>query len=111
MPLAKYIFKPGIDRESTNYANEGGWYSADKVRFRKGKPERIAGWDKNTNNTFTGTCRNLYSYRDQGQTDYVGVGTHLKYYVLQGDDFNDITPIRKTSTNSVILLLQTALQL
>ena len=101
MPLAKYIFKPGINREGTNYSNEGGWYNADKVRFRKGKPERIAGWDKNTANSFTGTCRNLYSYRDQGQTDYVGTGTHLKYYVLQGDDFNDITPIRKTSTNSI----------
>ena len=101
MPLAKYIFKPGINREGTNYSNEGGWYSADKVRFRKGKAERIAGWEKNTLNSFTGTCRNLYSYRDQGQTDYVGVGTHLKYYVQQGDEFNDITPIRKTSTNSI----------
>jgi len=101
MPLIKYIFRPGIDREGTNYSNEGGWYSADKVRFRRGKPERIAGWEKNTSDNFTGTCRSLYSYRDQGQTDYVGVGTHLKYYVLQGDDFNDITPIRKTSTNSI----------
>ena len=96
MPLSKYKFRPGIDREGTNYSNEGGWYSADKVRFRRGKPERIAGWEKNTLDSFTGTCRNLYSYRDQGQTDYVGAGTHLKYYVLQGDNFNDITPIRKT---------------
>jgi hypothetical protein len=101
MPLAKYIFRPGINREGTNYSNEGGWYSADKVRFRKGKPERMAGWEKNTVNTFLGTCRSLYSYRDQGRTDYVGVGTHLKLYVKEGNEFANVTPIRKTSTNSI----------
>jgi hypothetical protein len=101
MPLAKYIFRPGINREGTNYSNEGGWYSADKVRFRKGKPERMAGWEKNTVNTFLGTCRSLYSYRDQGRTDYIGVGTHLKLYVKEGNEFANVTPIRKTSTNSI----------
>ena len=68
MPLAKYIFRPGINREGTNYSNEGGWYSADKVRFRKGKPERMAGWEKNTVNTIkfimykficTNSCRHI----------------------------------------------------
>jgi hypothetical protein len=101
MPLAKYIFKPGINREGTNYSNEGGWYNADKVRFRKGKPEKMSGWQKNTSESFLGTCRSLYSYRDQGQTDYVGVGTHLKFYVKEGNLFNNVTPIRKTSTNSI----------
>ena len=101
MPLAKYVFKPGINKEGTNYSNEGGWFDSDKIRFRKGRPEKIAGWDKNTLSSFEGTCRSLHSYRDQGQTDYVGVGTHLKYYLKQGDNFNNITPIRKTSTNSI----------
>ena len=31
----------------------------------------------------------------------MGVGTHLKYYIEEGGDFNDITPIRKTSTNTI----------
>ena len=99
--LKKYVFKPGINKEGTSYSEEGGWFDADKVRFRSGRPEKIGGWEKNTLNTFEGTCRSLHSYRDQGQTDYIGVGTHLKYYVKQGDDFNNITPIRKTSTNSI----------
>ena len=101
MPLAKYVFKPGINREGTNYSNEGGWYNADKVRFRKGRPEKMAGWEKNSSESFLGTCRSLYSYRDQGQTDYVGVGTHLKLYIKEGILFNNVTPIRKTSTNSI----------
>ena len=99
--LKKYVFKPGINKEGTSYSEEGGWFDADKVRFRSGRPEKIGGWEKNTLNFFEGTCRSLHSYRDQGQTDYIGVGTHLKYYVKQGDDFNNITPIRKTSTNSI----------
>ena len=101
MPLAKYVFKPGINREGTNYSNEGGWYNADKVRFRKGRPEKMAGWEKNSSESFLGTCRSLYSYRDQGQTDYVCVGTHLKLYIKEGILFNNVTPIRKTSTNSI----------
>ena len=99
--LKKYDFRPGIVREGTSYSEEGGFFNADKVRFRSGRPEKIGGWEKNTLNSFKGTCRSLHSYRDQGQTDYIGVGTHLKYYVKQGDDFNNITPIRKTSTNSI----------
>ena len=101
MPLAKYTFRPGINREGTNYSNEGGWFNSDKVRFRKGKPERIAGWQKNSLNSFKGTARSLYSYRDTDSTSYVGVGTHLKYFVKEGSTFYNITPIRKTSTNSI----------
>ena len=101
MPLAKYTFRPGINREGTNYSNEGGWFNSDKVRFRKGKPERIAGWEKNSLNSFKGTARSLYSYRDTDSTSYIGVGTHLKYFVKEGSTFYDITPIRKTSTNSI----------
>ena len=48
MPYAKYIFKPGIDREGTDYSNEFGWYDANLVRFRKGRPEKIGGWQKET---------------------------------------------------------------
>ena len=55
MPLRKYVFKPGINKEGTNYSNEGGWFDADKVRFRKGRPERIGGWEKQSTNNFIGT--------------------------------------------------------
>jgi len=96
--LKKYIFKPGIDREGTSYSEEGGWYDADKIRFRSGLPEKIGGWQKNTTNTFIGTCRNMHSWRDQDQTDYLGLGTHLKLYIKEGDAFNDITPLRVTTS-------------
>ena len=101
MPLAKYVFKPGINKEGTNYSNEGGWFDADKVRFRKGKPERIGGWSKFTNESFIGTCRKLYPYKASSGDSYVILGTHQKLYNLSGDVYYDITPIRATTTNGI----------
>ena len=99
--LKKYVFKPGINKEGTSYAEEGGWFNSDKIRFRSGLPEKIGGWQKNSDNTFLGTCRNMHSWRDKGQTDYIGLGTHLKWYVKKGDIFSDITPIRATTTDGI----------
>jgi hypothetical protein len=98
MPYAKYIFKPGIDREGTDYSNEGGWYDANLVRFRKGRPEKIGGWAKNTLNTFLSTCRALHAWVNLSLTRYLGLGTTWKYYILQGAGFNDITPLRTTTS-------------
>ena len=101
MPYSKYNFKPGINREGTDYSNEGGWFDANLVRFRQGRPEKIGGWEKASSNTYLGTARALHSWVDLNSTRFLGVGTTWKYYVLGGIGFNDITPIRKTSTNSI----------
>ena len=101
MPLQKLIFKPGINREGTDYSNEGGWFNSNLVRFRKGLPEKIGGWAKNTTNTFQSTGRALHAWVDLALTKFLGLGTTWKYYIQEGNVFNDITPIRKTSTNSI----------
>ena len=102
MPLRKYVFKPGINKEGTNYSNEGGWFDADKVRkFRKGRPERIGGWEKQSTSSFIGTCRKIYPYKSSVGTDYITLGTHQKFYVLEGNSYNDVTPIRETATNAI----------
>ena len=98
MPYAKYIFKPGIDRVGTDYSNEGGWYDANLVRFRKGRPEKIGGWQKATGNYYLGTGRALHGWVDLAGTHYLGLGTTYKYYVELGSAFNDITPIRTTTS-------------
>ena len=41
--LAKFDFKQGFNRESTQYAEEGKWYDGNRVRFRSGKPENMRG--------------------------------------------------------------------
>ena len=97
MPLTKLQFKPGVNRETTSYTNEGGWFDADKVRFRFGFPEKIGGWTKYTSVAFLGTCRALHSWKALDGTEFIGVGTHLKYYLLEGQQYYDITPIRLTA--------------
>jgi hypothetical protein len=97
MPLTKLQFRPGINREVTSYTNEGGWYDCDKVRFRYGFPEKIGGWQKLSSTTFLGTCRALHPWVALSGERYLGVGTHLKYYINEGGGYSDITPIRTTT--------------
>jgi hypothetical protein len=94
MPLSKLQFRPGVNRETTSYANEGGWFDCDMVRFRDGSPEKIGGWTKLGSNSFLGTCRALHSWRTINLNNYLGVGTSVKYYIEEGEGYSDITPIR-----------------
>jgi hypothetical protein len=98
--LQKLQFRPGVVREGTDYANEGGWYACDKVRFRSGFPEKIGGWIRLSNSTFLGIARALWNWVTLAGANLLGVGTNLKYYIEQGGGYNDITPIRATFTNS-----------
>ena len=101
MPLQKLQFKPGVNRETTSYTNEGGWFDCEKIRFRSGVPEKIGGWIKASSKTFLGTCRALHSWASLDGSIRTGVGTHLKYYIKEGVDYNDITPIRATTTDGI----------
>ena len=101
MPLTKLQFRPGINRDITSYSNEGGWVDCDKVRFRLGYPEVIGGWEKYSQNTYLGTARALFNWVALDGSDFLGVGTNLKYYIEQGQAFYDITPIRATTTNGI----------
>jgi hypothetical protein len=100
MPLTKLQFKPGINREITKYSNEGGWVDCDKIRFRFGYPEKFGGWEKMSSNTYQGTARRLHNWLALDGSNFLGVGTHLKYYIEEGGTFNDVTPIRSSTTNS-----------
>jgi len=98
MPLAKFKFAPGINKEGTEYTAEGSWFDSDKVRFRSGYPEKIGGWKKYSSGTYLGTARSLHQWDDLGGTDFMGIGTNLKWYVEEGGSYNDITPIRATTS-------------
>jgi len=98
MPLQKLQFRPGVNRETTSYTNEGGWFDCDKVRFRFGTPEKIGGWEKYSGKSFLGTCRALHPFVALAGENYLGVGTHLKYYINEGGGYNDITPLRVTTS-------------
>jgi hypothetical protein len=98
MPLSKILFKPGVNKENTRYTTEGGWYDCDKIRFRQGNPEKIGGWTQYASATFQGVCRSLWNWTTLAGDNLVGVGTNLKFYILKGGVYYDVTPIRKTIT-------------
>jgi len=98
MPFLKLLFKPGVNRDATNYANEGGWYDCEKVRFFSGFPQKMGGWIRATSETFLGTCRQLWNWVTSTQDNLLGVGTNRKLYIEVGGYFYDITPIRDTLT-------------
>ena len=96
--LTKVQFKPGINRENTNYSNEGGWFDGDKIRFRSGYPEKIGGWTRAAPGyTYDGVCRSIINWFDLSSNKLIGLGTHKKYYILPNlTDYKNITPIRLT---------------
>ena len=100
MPLQKLQFRPGLNREGTDYSNEGGWFDGDKIRFRSGFPEKIGGWTQVSSSQYLGVCRSIWVWLDgdagAGNT-YIGVGTNSKYYIYFGGVYNDITPIVQTN--------------
>ena len=98
MPLQKVVFKPGVNRENTRYTNEGGWYESDKVRFRQGTPEKIGGWQRISGYTYNGVCRSLWNWVTLGFLNLIGVGTNTKFYIANGGNYYDITPLRVTTT-------------
>jgi hypothetical protein len=110
MPLKKILFRPGVNRENTRYASEalgsvnsgtnaaGGWYESEKIRFRSGTPEKIGGWVRISDETYEGVCRSLWNWVTLSGANLIGVGTNLKFYIESGGAYNDITPIRASST-------------
>ena len=97
MPMKALKFKPGIVSDITSYSNEGGFVDGDKVRFRFGFPEKFGGWEKYSPNQYLGSARRLHNWVALDGSDFMGIGTHLKYYIEEGQTFNDITPIRNTT--------------
>jgi hypothetical protein len=98
MPLQKLELRPGVNRESTTYANEGGFYACDKIRFRSGFAEKIGGWINQSTYTFSGVCRSLFNWITLTSDNLLGVGTSQKFYVELSGIYHDITPLQYSET-------------
>lgn len=115
MALHAIRFRPGVNREQTQYTAEAvgtnssgfnspnfpvvaGWYASQNVRFRQGFPEKIGGWVPVSTFTYTGVCRSLFNWFSLSGVALIGVGTNTNFYVSQSGAYYDITPIRGTAT-------------
>lgn len=120
MPLQKLQFRPGVNRESTTLANEGGWFESDKVRFRSGYPEKIGGWVKDSGvvtepavpptGMFWGICRSMWNWVSLNGFNLLSLGTNKKFYIQNGvgGDINDVTPIRATTVAGQVTFAATS---
>jgi hypothetical protein len=98
MPLQKLQFKPGVNRDQTNYTNEGGWFECDKIRFRSGYPQKLGGWLRYGTFTIIGICRQMFNWITTQSDNYLAMGTSKKVYLEAGTEVYDITPLQHTST-------------
>lgn len=101
MPFIKLQFKPGVNRDQTDYSNEGGWYECDKIRFRSGYPQKLGGWVKATPTPFIGVCRQMWNWVTSYTDNLLAMGTNEKVYLEVAGNYNNITPLR-TSTPTII---------
>jgi hypothetical protein len=96
MPFIKLVFRPGLNRDQTNYSGEGGWFDCDKIRFRSGFPEKVGGWRKATPTAILGVCRQMWNWVTSFSDNLLALGTNKKVYLEAGGNFYDITPLRAT---------------
>ena len=96
MALTKLAFRPGINREGTNYSNEGGWFDGNYIRFTYGYPERIGGWEKAGSTPFAGNVRFLHDFTTLASENLLFMGSEKKIYLEDSGALYDITPIRST---------------
>lgn len=117
MPMQKLVFRPGLLRDNTTLAGEGGWFACDKVRFRSGAPEKIGGWTRDpvvTNEPLTppdgasywGVCRWLFDWATLAGFNLTALGTNSKLYIqsVYDNSLNDVTPLRAVTTPGDISL-------
>ena len=96
MPLTQLNFQPGIDTENTPTGAEGKWVDGDKIRFRKGLPQKIGGWTKFSEAYYVGVGRALEQWFALDGSRYEALGTDRKVYAYASGTSQDITPIRST---------------
>ena len=92
MPFIKLQFRPGLNRDQTDYSNEGGWYECDKVRFNSGSPTKIGGWVKATPTAFVGVCRQMWNWVTSYSDNFLALGTNERVYIEAAGVYYDITP-------------------
>lgn len=108
MPLTKIPFQAGIFKDDTPLAAEGRWVDADKVRFVRGLPQTIYGWERALSDTnsvegsvggiLSGICRGIHAWADNGGDKHCAFGTHTHLIVMRDGVNYGVTPVDASGT-------------
>ena len=99
MAFTKVKIKPGVNRDTTNYANEGGYYESEKIRFLSGYPQKLGGWQSVPTVSINGVCRQMFNYVTSTSDNILWIGTNTHLYAEVGGNLQDLTPVRATFTS------------
>ena len=92
MGITTFTFQPGLNKEDSPLASEGGYIDANKVRFVAGRPQIIGGWDYVALDRFTGIARGQKAWADLTGLRHIAFGTASKLFTVVGNGLKDITP-------------------
>lgn len=129
MALTKPKFAPGIIKDDSPLAAEGGWTDGDKIRFHPDKPETIGGWVEialsqdtarlhvfddevfdpvvfadtfvSTSELFPGRVSGAHAWNDNDSKAYLAWGTSSGLFVMYDSIVHDITPTEFTPEPTV----------
>lgn len=93
---SQLIFQPGIFSNRSPRASQQRWVDAEFVRFRDGVPEQMGGWQTASvrGDPISGVARDAIAFKLNSQLGrYAGIGTHLGYFILNGSDVDNVTPV------------------
>lgn len=93
---------PGLFTNATDRAGKNRWKDCQWVRWHKGYAEKMGGYGRqvlsgSNSGVYLGVARALHDWSAIDSQQFIGVGTHLKLYLVNTGTLYDITPVRKTS--------------
>lgn len=101
MPLQKVTLRPGVNTDFTPTLNEGGYSTSNRIRFKDGLAQKLGGWQRLSQQTFTGSVRGLHSWADLTGLPYLAGGSEQRLQIFTNGNIIDITPIRATHNVAV----------
>ena len=89
---------PGIFSDDAPATTAGRYVASDMVRFHRGQPQIIGGYQLATGTAATGTVRKLLQWSALDGTELVALASEKRLMILEGGIVTDITPAASTGT-------------
>lgn len=98
------VLMPGIFTDASDHASKGRWIDGSNVRFFKGYPERIGGWEAITEDTLSAPARGMHAFANlSGSSRYAAFGTANGLFLLENGTLVDISPVGENGYTTLII--------
>lgn len=84
---------PGVVVDDTTFSvGQSAWGDMNNVRFWRGQPQVIGGWQRLVTTPLTGVCRSIFPWTDNSGALNIAFGTNSNLELWLGGALYDITP-------------------